>query len=252
MIHYHGGPITPTAAAAQFYATRHACVSFAHPGQISLIAEVCQSFILDNGAFSAWRSGHEFDFDGYVEFVREWGTHPGCDFVLIPDVIDGGFDENRLMLARWLNAGMFNRPWQSVPIWHYDEPLVALRDYANAYPRVALGSAGDYAEVGTDRWWARTHEAMEMVCDSNRRPKCKLHGLRMLSPTVFSHVPLASADSTNVAINMGLDTRWTGAYQPVSDYCRAVVLADRIERHAAAVRWNRPAYGTQMNLELIG
>lgn len=252
MIHYHGSPIWPTSAAASFYATRHACVSFAATEQLALIAEVCQSFILDNGAFTTWKQGKDFDFDGYCEFVREWGAHPGCDFVLIPDVIDGGIDANRKMVARWFKAGMMRGPWQSVPVWHYDEPLDALRDYANAYQRVALGSSGKYADVGSEEWWSRTHEAMDVVCDSNRRPKVKLHGLRMLSPTVFSHVPLASADSTMVARTIVYDNQWTGSYKPVSDYCRAVVLADRIERHAAAVRWNRPSYGTQMNLELIG
>jgi hypothetical protein len=252
MIHYHGSPLWPTSAAASFFATRHACVSFARPEQMPLVAEVCQSFILDNGAFTTWTQGHEFDFEGYCDWVREWGTHPGCDFVLIPDAIDAGVEANRILAARWFSSGMASGPWQSVPIWHMDEPLDELQYYSVGCKRVALGSAGAYAEVGSERWWQRMHEAMEVVCDEQRRPRVKLHGLRMLNPTVFSHIPLASADSTNVARNIQYDERWTGAYAPVSDYCRAVVLADRIERHAAAHRWNRPVYGTQMNLELIG
>ncbi len=57
MIHYHGIPVTPDTAAAQILARRHAMVSFAHPDQIELVADACQSFALDNGAFSAWRAG---------------------------------------------------------------------------------------------------------------------------------------------------------------------------------------------------
>lgn len=249
MIHYHGSPIWPTSAAASFYATRHACVSFAHPEQMALVAETCQSFILDNGAFTAWKSGKDHDFNGYVEFVREWCQHPGFDWCLIPDVIDGTENDNTRLLAAFQKSGLLQ---VGVPVWHMHESLEHLDYLVRAYPRVALGSSGRWAEVGTDDWWHRMGEAMTVACDSNGRPRTKLHGLRMLSPTVFSHIPLASADSTMVARTTVYDKGWTGSYQPVSDYCRAVVLADRIERHACAHRWRRDAYGTQMNMELIG
>jgi hypothetical protein len=57
VIHYHGGPITPQTAAIALWTRRHAMVSFARPDQMALAAEVCQSFALDNGAFSLWRAG---------------------------------------------------------------------------------------------------------------------------------------------------------------------------------------------------
>lgn len=92
---------------------------------------------------------------------------------------------------------------------------------------------------------------MKVACDEEGRPLCKLHGLRMLSPTVFSHLPLAAADSCNVARNIGLDKKWTGAYPPVTEAQRALVLAERIEHHVAAARWSR-RHGVQQNLDLIG
>ena len=233
MIHYHGGPIWPVSAAASFWATRHGCVSFANPEQMSLVGEVCQSFILDNGAYTSWTQGVPFDFDGYCEWVETWGRHPGCDFVLMPDAIDGGMDANRAMRARWVARGMHRGPWQSVPVWHMDEPLEELQYLCVAYTKIALGSAGEFAVIGDDKWWHRMHEIMGVVCDEMGRPKVKLHGLRMLSPTVFSHLPLASADSTNVARSIVYDKAWKGPYQPVSEYARAVVLADRVERHVA-------------------
>lgn len=250
MIHYHGGPITPQSVAIDIWTARHACISFAHPEQLPIAAEVCQSFILDNGAYSHWRAGlGEINVDDYAAWVREWCQHPGFDWCLIPDVIDGTEDDNERMLGSWLQTGLWK---YGVPVWHMHESLGRLARYVNAFSRVALGSSGEYAEIGDDKWWHRMHEAMEVACDENGRPKAKLHGLRMLSPTVFSHVPLASADSTNVAINIGLDSRWTGSYQPVTKSARALILAERIERHVSSCRWNRPAYGTQMNLELIG
>lgn len=94
-------------------------------------------------------------------------------------------------------------------------------------------------------------EVCSVACDERGRPKCKLHGLRMLSPTVFSHIPLASADSCNVAMNIGKDVKWNGSYQPLTESMRAEVLMERIERHAAATTWSK-RHGVQMNLELVG
>lgn len=255
MIRYHGSPCWPTEAAVGLYSRRHACVSFAGPEQLPLVAEVCQSFILDNGAYSAWTKGKELDFDGFTSWVKEWMLHPGFDWCLIPDSIDGGMDENRRLIAKFgeaMKGTDFRYFDMAVPVWHMHEPLEYLKYLSVAYPRVALGSSGQFATVGSEEWWQRMHEAMDVVCDSDGRPRVKLHGLRMLNPTVFSHVPLASADSTNVVRSIAHDKAWVGPYQPVTKMQRALVLAERIESHVCAVRWSRPAYGTQMNMELIG
>lgn len=247
MIHYHGGPVTPIAAAVTLWTRRHACVSFAHPSQVTIAAEVCQSFMLDNGAFSEWKQGDAVDVKGYRAWVREWERHPAFDFALIPDAIDGGERENDELLDEWHDNGMRH----GVPVWHMHESLARLARLADTYQRVALGSSGEYATVGTADWWARMDEAMAEVCDEQGRPRCKLHGLRMLSPTVFSHLPLASADSTNVARNIGIDKSWKGPYKPVTPMTRALVLAERIETHVSAARWSQ-RHGVQANLELIG
>jgi len=50
VIHYHGLPITPNAAAVRAVDGGHAFVCWAHPEQLSIVLEVCQSFASDNGA----------------------------------------------------------------------------------------------------------------------------------------------------------------------------------------------------------
>src|SRR6185295_12566351 len=115
------------------------------------------------------------------------------DWCLIPDVIDGDEYENDQMIIRWNMAYM---GLVGVPVWHLHESLERLKGLAERFQRVALGSSGQFAEVGNERWWHRMGEAMAVVCDERGRPRVKLHGLRMLNPTVFSHVPLSSADST--------------------------------------------------------
>lgn len=256
MIHYHGTPITPRAVAIDVLARRHAMVSYAHPEQIALVGEVCQSFAIDNGAFSIWRQGYgTVNLPMFSEFLRKWDRHPGFDWYLIPDVIDGDEAANDGMIAEWREVhGDFRR---GVPVWHMHESIGRLCRLAHAvecgvYDRVALGSSGEFATVGTVAWWGRMAEAMDAVCDEEGRPRCRLHGLRMLNPTVFSHLPLASADSCNVARNIGIDSAWRGTYVPASKAERALVLAGRIESHASATRWNRKACGVAENLQLMG
>lgn len=250
MIHYHGTPITPISAALPMLARRHAMVSYAHSEQIAEVAEVCQSFVLDNGAFSHWRAGNgEVDIAGYVAWVKQWEHHPGFDWCLIPDVIDGDEQANDVMFAKFREAGgdLLN----SVPVWHLHGSLDRLVRLGHTFRRVALGSSGTYSDPGTKEWWQRMGEAMDALCGADGVPPCKLHGLRMLDPTIFSQLPLASADSCNVARNIGIDSAWDRApYAPKSKMTRALILADRIEHHASASRWVR-TFGHQHNMELF-
>lgn len=90
VIHYHGLPITPATAAHAAIAGGHAFISFRHPDQIGLALDVCQSFAVDNGAFSAWRAGEPVtDWRPYYEWVAFLRRMPSFDWAVIPDVIDG-------------------------------------------------------------------------------------------------------------------------------------------------------------------
>lgn len=233
MIHYHGLPITPATAAAAAIKAGHAFVSYAHPGQLGLAVAACQSFAVDNGAFSAWRAGQAVsDWSGYYEFVVSAKRHPSCDFAVIPDVIDGTEADNDTMLAEWPLPR-----WFGAPVWHLHESLGRLERLVADWPRVCLGSSGEYATIGTELWWRRMNHAMRVVCDDDGFPRCRLHGLRMLNPEVFSRFPFASADSTNIGRNIGIDSAWRGTYAPATKESRAALMRDRIEAHNAP-----PAY----------
>src|SRR5581483_4230924 len=105
------------------------------------------------------------------------------------------------------------------------------------WDRVALGSSDDYAQVGTDAWWSRMAAAMDAICLEGL-PAAKLHGLRMLDPRIFRRLPLASADSTNVARNIGIDKNWArGNYLPPTKAARGVIIATRVEHYQSAARW---------------
>jgi hypothetical protein len=230
MIHYHGGRHSTWAVAVEIWKRRHALVSFADPQQLPIAAEVSQSFALDNGAFSVWKQGIQVDWRDYYRWVDEWRFHPAFDWAVIPDVIDGDETANDALLADWPFG-----PFSGVPVWHMHESLERLATLASAWPRVALGSSGEFSTVGTSRWWNRMQQAMEANC-VNGRPKCKLHGLRMLRPTICSYLPLSSADSAGVSRGVGT-TNWGGAYRAASDPVKAHILLDSYESAQAAAVW---------------
>lgn len=233
MIHYHGSPLGPSIEAAKFMSGRHAMVSYAAPQELPIVADVCQSFVLDNGAFSIWRKGGKLDVPGYIRFCETWLQHPACEWALIPDVIDGDESDNDRLVRDWPHEWRH----QGVPIWHLHEGLDRIKAILWAgWPRIALGSSGTYRTPGTPAWWNRMAEAMEVLCDSQGRPLAKIHGLRMLDTDIFTRLPLASADSTNAVVNSGSLSRF-GMYKPPSAAVRAEVIAGRIEAHQSPATW---------------
>lgn len=231
MIHYHGGPITPDPCAIAAWTGRHACISYAAPQQIALAASVCQSFILDNGAFTFWRQGTPVDWAEFYRWAEPWAFHPGCDFVIAPDVIDGSEANNDALLAACPLP-----EHRIAPVWHINESITRLVSLANSYARVCIGSSGEFDVTKQEAFLQRAHEVIGAICNEHGQPVTRLHGLRCLNPELFSRLSLAGADSTMVARNIGLDSAWKGTYQPRSKVTRATILVERIEHFNGACR----------------
>jgi hypothetical protein len=230
-MHYHGTPIGGSRQdVARFLLGRHALVPFPRRDDMAIVAEACQSFVFDNGAFSVWKRGAVLDVPGYIQWCDEWHRHPGFDWALIPDVIEGSEADNDALIADW------PRHIRGVPVWHMHESVDRLAQLCADWPTVALGSSGQWAYPGTFDWWDRMAVAMAAICDEQGRPPARLHGLRMLNPKVFSKLPLASADSTNAAVNCGALGRF-GMYPPPTSSQRAAVIAERIEVQNSAPCW---------------
>lgn len=237
MIHYHGTPIGGTRQdAARFLIGRHAFVSFARPDDLAVAMECCQSFALDNGAFTLWKKGGKVDVVAYHAWVHSIAGHPGVDFCIIPDVIDGTEQENVDLVTLWLRMGSRVK---CVPVWHLHESLEWLDYLVSHFQLVAIGSSGQWSQPGTRQWWVRMGQAMAVACDKDGRPRTKLHGLRMLDPAIFTRLPFASADSTNAAVNGGSVARF-GMYVPPTAAQRAEVIAERIESNNSAHLWHAP------------
>lgn len=232
MIHYHG--ISGAGGAKEvvpFVKGRHCFVSFAMPRALPMIASICSSFALDNGAFTAWKNGVPFEWDGLIEFVKDWMSHPAFDFVVIPDVIDGSEKENDELIERWDFPD-----FMSVPVFHFHESLSRLESLIERFSYIAFGSSGDFATPNSKEWWVRMNEIMEVATDKEGKARARFHGLRMLDPRIFSRLPLRSADSTNAERN-GLFVDRFGIYPSPTRGQRCVVIADRVEAHQSSAGW---------------
>lgn len=240
MIHYHGmsgaGTIQDMVNLSK---GRHCFVSYASRSNLSLFASICSSFALDNGAFTAWKQGKQFDMSGYTNFVTEWMQHPAFDWAVMPDVIDGSEEENDALLDEWTLPKHIG-----VPVYHMHESFERLERLINNYDYICLGSSGDYAHPNSKIWWSRMNKIMDVATDDLGKAKVRMHGLRMLNTRVFSKLPLKSADSTNAERN-GLLVERFGMYPPPTRGQRAVVIADRVENEQSASTWM-----TQKQLEL--
>lgn len=230
MIHYHGGPITPETCAVRAWTGRHAFCTYSHhlrhAPQIQTASLVTQSFAIDNGAFSAWRKGKPIqNWDPFYEWADGWIRHPGCDWVVIPDVIGGTEADNDALVNEWPHGH------RGVPVWHLNESIDRLVALASTWPRVALGSTAEYDVASPRKCLTRLYDVLPHISDDADRPITKLHGLRMMRSELVTKIPLSSADSTNLARNIGIDKRWKGTYRPATKEARVMVLVDRIEAH---------------------
>lgn len=220
-LHYHGLPITPVKLLSQLGGCCF-CVSYADARQVEIAHELGQSVMLDNGAFSFWRTGKPTDWPGFYAWAAPWLEHP-TTWAVIPDVIDGGVEDNDRLLDEWATTGL---P-KGAPVWHMHEPLDRLRRLCATYEKVCLGSSGQYTRLGSDGWHRRMEQAMNAVC-RDRTPW--LHMLRGMNLSA-SQYPFASVDSTDIARNhAGNKTRRTPARDPVA-------MARRWDRMQCPARW---------------
>lgn len=233
MIKYHGTPIGGSNRDAMlFLQGRHALVSFEAPGHLPEVMSCCESFCLDNGAFSVWRRGEgKVNEKEYLRWIQSIRDHPAFDFFIIPDVIDGTENENDEAIKRWkkIKGG--------VPVYHLGESVARFNRLASEFPLVCLGSTSKWPSVGSDAWWPYIADLMDTIC-KNGVPPCKLHGLRMLNPNVFTRLPLHSADSCNAAVNNHICLK-KGVYPNLERWQGSERIARRIEAYQSAAVWSR-------------
>lgn len=191
MIHYHGTPITPVAALYELKG-RHFCVSHAAPQDVERVHTIGQSVMLDNGAYSAWKSGKVPNWPAYYEWCAKWLQAP-TTWAVIPDEIDAGAQMQDALLRDWPHGQ------KGSPVWHMDEPIDRLLRLIDDWFRVCIGSTDEFAVVLSAAWERRMDEAWNRVAQA-RRFLPNIHMLRGMQLSGHRW-PFASVDSTDIGRN---------------------------------------------------
>lgn len=163
--------------------------------------------MLDNGAYTLWRRNTQrstpLSWDAYYVLCREWLEYR-TTWAVIPDVIDGSERDNDRLIAEWFaKMGSYR---QAAPVWHLSESIDRLIRLTRTFDRVCIGSSGDYAVIGNDRWNNRMNDTFNSICKGSGSPDCWLHMLRGMSLS-GSIYPFSSVDSTDIARNHHLPNK---------------------------------------------
>lgn len=197
MIHYHGTPLTPRSELLKMKG-KHFCVSFAEPRDADCCMQIGQSVMWDNGAFSVFTQGKEFDFHGYYGWLEARIGHP--HWAVIPDVIGGAIEDQRCLVSAW----PFRREL-GAPVWHLGLDIAYLLEIADNWPRLCFGSSQEYWQVGSPAWERRVDAAFNELAKRHQQLPW-IHMLRGLAQG-GKRWPFASADSCNVARNFSSQSR---------------------------------------------
>ena len=201
----HGTPITPNALLEQLRGESF-CVSFAAPAQIERVIPLQDKngmLMLDNGAFSIWKSGKgKVDQQAFFAWANQIQARCEVAVAVIPDVIEGSEEQN------WIEAGAAVHKWSAYPerlmfVWHMNDSVERLRDACLLFNFVAIGSCAEY-DVQTKRAaYLERLRLVNAVADwtefgYGRRPWIHLmRGLAVLPEVIRFN----SADSSNIARN---------------------------------------------------
>lgn len=214
-IHYHGMRVSPLPALMEL-AGRHFCVSHVDSSCVRRCHEIGQSVMLDNGAFSKWKSGKQTNWEAFYAWCDVWLDCPST-WAVPPDVIDAPVEEQDRLLREWPHGKR-----QAAPVWHMNEPIIRLtRLIDDGWSRVCVGSTAEFAQPLTPPWRRRMDEIWEALELTYHRPP-PLHMLRGLACTMEDW-PFLSVDSTDIARNHHLKgktpramaDRWDALNTPV-------------------------------------
>jgi len=172
--------------------------------------------LIDNGAFSHWKSGGTADDQYWLDYYLWAGQiMRRCPqaVCVVPDVIGGSEHENAQLLADF--QGMALEPGvtapvpseRMMPVWHMHESMDYLVYLAESFQFLGIGSSGQYAKIGTAKWHARIRRVfrkLRRVTVAGRG--CRMPHVHMMrAQQQLPAYPFHSADSCNVAVN---HNRW--------------------------------------------
>lgn len=163
------------------------------------MAENKIKLFLDSGAYTAWTRKLDLPIKPYINFCKRHKDHLFAYVNM--DVIPGVFPKKRTAedykvssqksyenMQRMLDADL--RP---IPVVHQGEDL----NWVNRYIEEGI----DYIGISMSKDSFARHkewlnQIFSIVCDKQGRPRVKVHGFGITTPSVLLHYPFYTVDST--------------------------------------------------------
>jgi hypothetical protein len=153
-----------------------------------------RSWMLDSGAFSAWRTGTPIDLDVYIRSCQELlATDEKLTEVVALDVIGDWRASLRNAEKMWA-AGV-----PAIPVYHAGEPEDVLRGLARDFPKIGIGVPVWYRPDGRRRFVQQ--------CFTRIWPK-PVHGFAVGTRDLVLSAPFHTTDCTSWETGPGSFGRW--------------------------------------------
>ena len=151
-----------------------------------------RDWVLDSGAFSAWKSGRHVELQTYIDKAKELMESDGQLVEIYALDVIGDWKTSKANCDEMWRQGV-----PAIPCFHVGEPWDVLINLANDYPKIALGGAVGYRRKDD---WAEQ-------CFARVWPKL-IHGFGYGSEESIMRVPWHSTDATNWEIGPCGYGRW--------------------------------------------
>lgn len=164
-------------------------LSYASSSERALLPELQgREVILDSGAFSVWRQGHQIDLDAYMTFVS---AHPWLTAVVALDVIGGTAEQQLANLDQMEAARLPVTHW---PVYHKGDDWDLLLEYRRrGYAKIGLSAAASIGQSSAIDWLWRVLRGCPPTATQ------AYHGLGLTQQEILATMDgwLESVDSTS-------------------------------------------------------
>jgi len=145
------------------------------------------NLFLDSGAFSADSQGNPISLENYIEFIKE-----NRDKIHIHANLDVIGDD----VATWENQAIMEKHGVGgLPVFHMEDDIKYLHRCLE-YEYFALGGIAGAGSSEKRRIYF-LDMCWDIICDKQGRPKTKVHGFGLASPTLLFRYPWYSFDSSS-------------------------------------------------------
>lgn len=156
---------------------------------IKLLQPAGSIFMLDSGAYSAWRSGKKVNLWAYIEFIKKW--HEFFTHIVALDVIDNPVLSE--VNHRIMQEELKEYDLKIMPVFQSGEPWATL-DYMveQGYKYIGISPNNNWVEAQKREWLAQVFSRWDF-----EKLGIWTHGFGYQSPSGIALFPFTSCDAAS-------------------------------------------------------